>query len=41
MVDIAVLFGADRKKAEQELGESLNFEIDLAKVIKNIGNISF
>lgn len=32
MVDIAVLFGADRKVAESELKESLKFEIKLANV---------
>ncbi|XP_001944441.2 neprilysin-2 [Acyrthosiphon pisum] len=32
MVDIAVLFGADRKRATEELRESLDFEIELAKI---------
>jgi neprilysin len=32
MVDLAVLFGADRSKAETELKESLNFEMALANV---------
>jgi len=32
MVDIAVLFGADRQKATEELRESLDFEIELAKI---------
>ena len=32
IVDLAVMFGADRKKAEKELSDSLNFEIALAKV---------
>lgn len=35
MVDIAVLFGADRKVAEKELLESLQFEIKLANVCQN------
>ncbi|XP_026818640.1 neprilysin-2-like [Rhopalosiphum maidis] len=32
MVDIAVLFGADRQSAAKELKESLDFEISLAKI---------
>ena len=32
MVDIAVIFGADRDRAAKELRESLNFEIRLAKI---------
>lgn len=32
MVDIAVLFGADRNRATKELRESLDFEINLANV---------
>lgn len=32
MVDMAVLFGADRTKAETELKESLDFEMALANV---------
>lgn len=32
MVDIAVLFGADRQRAVKELKESLDFEIGLAKI---------
>lgn len=32
MVDIAVLFGADRQRATKELRESLDFEIALAKI---------
>ncbi|CAI6351505.1 unnamed protein product [Macrosiphum euphorbiae] len=32
MVDIAVLFGADRPRATEELRESLDFEIELAKI---------
>lgn len=32
MVDVAVQFGADRKKATEELRESLDFEIELAKI---------
>lgn len=34
MVDIAVLFGADRDRATRELKESLEFEIKLANVSK-------
>lgn len=32
MVDMAVLFGADRSRAEKELKESVNFEMALANV---------
>lgn len=32
MVDMAVLFGADKKVALKELKESLQFEMDLANV---------
>lgn len=32
MVDIAVILGAERKRAEKELMESLKFEIKLANV---------
>ena len=32
MVDIAVLFGADRDRATSELMDSLNFEMKLANV---------
>lgn len=32
MVDMAVLFGAERTRAVNELRESLQFEIDLANV---------
>lgn len=32
MVDLAVIYGADRSRAEKELKESLEFEIELAKV---------
>uniref|UniRef100_A0A1B6DD22 Peptidase M13 N-terminal domain-containing protein n=1 Tax=Clastoptera arizonana TaxID=38151 RepID=A0A1B6DD22_9HEMI len=32
MVDIAVIFGADRARAEKELKESLDFEISLANI---------
>lgn len=35
MVDIAVLFGADRDRATRELKESLDFEIKLANVSRN------
>lgn len=34
MVDIAVLFGADRDRAVRELRESLEFEMKLANVSK-------
>ncbi|XP_050064129.1 neprilysin-2-like isoform X3 [Aphis gossypii] len=33
MVDIAVILGADRRRAMKELKESLNFEIKLAKIL--------
>lgn len=36
MVDIAEILGADRKKASEELLESLKFEIKLANVNMNI-----
>lgn len=32
MVDIAVIYGADRSRAQEELLDSLNFEIALANV---------
>lgn len=32
MVDIAVIFGADKKTAEEELKKSLQFEMDLVNV---------
>jgi len=32
MLDIAVLFGADRQRAIKEMRESLEFEIELAKI---------
>lgn len=32
MIDIAVIFGAERARAEKELGESLRFEMKLANV---------
>lgn len=32
MIDMAVLYGADRARAEKELMDSLNFEIKLANV---------
>lgn len=31
-MDIAVLFGADSQRATKELSESLDFEIELAKI---------
>lgn len=36
MTDMAVILGADRKRAAKELKESLEFEIKLAKVCTNI-----
>lgn len=33
MVDNAVIFGADRKRAEEEMKDALEFEIKLANVI--------
>ena len=36
MVDMAVLFGADKSNAEREMRESLNFEFALANVIFHI-----
>lgn len=35
MVDMAVIYGADRTRAERELMDSLNFEIALANVSEN------
>lgn len=35
MVDIAVIYGADRSRAERELMESLEFEMKLANVSLN------
>lgn len=35
MVDAAVMFGANRMAAEHELLDSLNFEIELAKVFQH------
>lgn len=32
MVDMAVIYGADRKRAERELKESVEFEMKLANV---------
>ncbi|XP_033212938.1 neprilysin-2-like [Belonocnema kinseyi] len=40
MVDISVLFGADRKNARKELKESLCFEINLAMISQSEGNES-
>ena len=31
-VDVAVIYGADRERAEQEMREALEFEISLANV---------
>lgn len=36
MVDVAVIFGAERNRAEQEMKESLEFEIQLANVSINV-----
>lgn len=36
MVDVAVIFGADRKAAEEQLREVLLMEIELAKVPNNL-----
>lgn len=36
MVDMAVLFGADKLEAEKELKEALFFEIKLANVSQNV-----
>lgn len=33
MVDVAVIYGADRKRATKELKDSLEFEMELARVI--------
>jgi neprilysin len=32
MVDMAVLFGAERERAEKDMMDSLNFEMTLANV---------
>ncbi|KAG5671202.1 hypothetical protein PVAND_001411 [Polypedilum vanderplanki] len=32
MIDVAVMFGADKKRAEKEMKEALEFEIELAKI---------
>lgn len=34
MVDIAVIFGADKESAKKELSESLEFEMKLANVLR-------
>lgn len=36
MVDIAVLFGADRQRATEEMRESLDLEIELAKISRSM-----
>ena len=33
MIDVAVMFGANRSRAEKELFDALQFEIELAKVL--------
>ena len=38
MVDIAVLFGADRERATKELKDSLDFEMALANVSLHFAN---
>lgn len=38
-VDMAVLFGADQKRAEEEMQEVLNFEIALANVSLNLKDL--
>lgn len=38
MVDVAVILGADRNRAERELKDSLTFEIQLANVSLIINN---
>lgn len=40
MVDIAVLLGAERARAQTELKDSLHFEMKLANVSNNPKNIS-
>ena len=35
MVDVAVTLGANKKEAEKELREALNFQIEMAKVSLN------
>lgn len=40
MVDIAVIYGAERQRAERELLESLEFEIALANVNRTKPNSS-
>ena len=40
MVDIAVLFGADRDRATKELKDSLDFEMSLANVGGNSNTVS-
>lgn len=36
MVDTAVMFGANRTRAESELLDALQFEIELAKVYQSV-----
>lgn len=36
MIDIAVIVGANRTKAEAEFRDVLRFEMDLAKVLQSI-----
>lgn len=40
MVDVAVIFGADRSRAEKEMKDSLEFEMQLANV-SSLGFLSF
>lgn len=41
MVDIAVIFGADKQRATKELKDSLDFEIKLANVLYPVNNLFF
>lgn len=41
MVDMAVLFGAERTRAVNELRQSLQFEIDLANVSMEYYTLKF
>lgn len=41
MIEIAVVFGADRNRAAEELKQSLQFEIDLANVSISLNFTAF